>query len=185
VEEKAEKLKKPIIVAAVLFTALLFFYLVFEGDTPDEKAVLQGERFLSLKASDIREIKIVTREGLAFECAKDSGGAWHIVKGEKETTAEEKIDDFLEAMTTLVKIDHFSVNANLLDQYGLREPSAQITLTDLTQKTHDILVGDKTPDASTGVYVMSGNDNRVVILGAVLNWELFKLSSLFTVRVNH
>lgn len=61
----------------------------------------------------------------------------------------------------------------------MQEPTARITLTDLTQKTYEILVGDKTPSASTGVYVMLSDGSPVTILGAVLNWELYKLSSLF------
>lgn len=172
-------MKKPIFIAAILFVVLFLFYLIFEGDTPDPKGLPQGERFLPLKAADIHGVKIVTREGLIFQCVKDTDGSWNIVEGERKANAAEKINDFLEAITTLTEIDHFQVNAKGLDQYGLQEPATRITITDLTQKTYAILVGEKTPSASTGVYVMLHDTNRVAILGAVLNWELFKLSSLF------
>lgn len=172
-------MKKPIFIAAILFTVLFFFYLVFEEDTPDPKVLPQGERFLPLKASDIQGLRIVTREGLTLRCMKETDGSWDIINGERKVNAAEKINDFLEAITTLTEIDHFPVDETALNQYGLQEPATHITLTDLTRKTYDILVGDKTPDASTGVYVKPADNNRVAILGAVLNWELFKLSSLF------
>lgn len=174
-------MKKPIFIAAILFAVLSLFYLVFEGDTPDPKVLPQGERFLPLKASDIQGLRIVTREGLTFRCMKDTDGSWNIINGERKVNAAEKINDFLEAITTLTEIDYFQADKNekVLKQYGLYEPTARITLTDLTQKTYEMLVGDKTPAASTGVYVMLQDTNRIVILGAVLNWELFKISSLF------
>ena len=178
-EEKTEKLKKPILIAAVLFSVLLIFYLVFEGEPPDQEGPLQGERFLPLKTADIHGVQVTTREGLAFHCVKDTDGSWNIVEGEKGKKAAEKINDFIEAVTNLTEIDHFPVHSAMLSQYGLQEPTARITLTDLTQKTYQILVGDKTPSASTGVYVMFSDGGPVIILGAVLNWELYKLSSLF------
>lgn len=172
-------MKKPILIAAVLFSVLLIFYLVFEGGEQDQKGPLKGERFLPLKAADIHGVKVATREGLTFYCVKDTDGSWNIVTGEKKQRAGEKINDFVEAITNLTEIDHFPVHSTMLSQYGLQEPTARITLTDLTQKTYEILVGDKTPSASTGVYVMLSDSDRVTILGAVLNWELYKLSSLF------
>jgi hypothetical protein len=172
-------LKKLILITAALFAVLLLFYIVFEGEAPEQKGILKGERFLPLKAADIHGVKIVTREGLTFSCAKDSDGSWNIIEGEKKKNAFDKINDFLEAVTSITAIDDFPVNSAMLTQYGLQEPSMRITLTDLTQKTYEILVGDKTPSSSTGVYVMFSDTNQVSILGAVLNWELFKLSSLF------
>jgi len=177
-------LKKSILIAAVLFSVLLIFYVVFEAGTPDQEGPLKGERFLPLKAADIHGVKVTTREGLTFYCVKDTDGSWNIVEGEKKGKAGEKINDFVEAITNLTEIDHFPVHSTMLAQYGLQEPTAQITLTDLTQKTYEILVGDKTPSASTGVYVMLSDGGRVTILGAVLNWELYKLSSLFVFQDN-
>lgn len=172
-------MKKPILITAVLFTVLLLFYLVFQGDIPEQAGIPKGERFLPLKAADIHGLKIITREGLTFSCVKDNDGSWNIIEGERKKTAAEKINDFLEAITSITEIDHFPVPSTTLSQYGLQEPAMRITLTDRTQKTYEFLVGDKTPSASTGVYVMFSDANRVTILGAVLNWELFKLSSLF------
>jgi hypothetical protein len=172
-------LKKPILITAVLFMALLLFYLVFEGGPLENAGALKGEPFLPLKAADIHGVKIITREGLTFSCSKDTDGSWNIIEGERKATASEKINDFLETITAMAGIDDFPVNPTMLSQYGLQEPAMRITLTDLTRKNYEILVGDKTPSASTGVYVMLSDANRVTILGAVLNWELFKLSSLF------
>jgi hypothetical protein len=172
-------LKKLILITTALFAVLLLFYLVFEGDTPKQAGILKGERFLPLNAADIYGLKIVTREGLTFKCVKDTDGSWNIIEGERKAKAIEKINDFLEAITSITEIDHFPVHSNMLFQYGLQDPSLRITLTDRTQKTYELLVGDKTPSASTGVYVMLSDTNRVAIVGAVLNWELFKLSSLF------
>lgn len=172
-------MKKLILITAALFTVLLLFYLVFEGGPLENKGAIKGERFLPLKAADIQGLKIITREGLTFSCVKDTDGSWNIIEGERKATAGEKINDFLETITTMTGIDDFPVNPAMLPQYGLQEPSIQITLTDRTRKIYEILVGDKTPSASTGVYVMLSTADRVTILGAVLNWELFKLSSLF------
>lgn len=177
-------MKKLILITAALFAVLLLFYLIFESDTPEQPGILKSERFLPLNAADIYGLKIVTREGLTFRCLKDSDGSWNIIEGEKKAKAAEKINDFLEAITSITEIDHFPVHSVMLSQYGLQEPSLRITLTDRTQKTYELLVGDKTPSASTGVYVMLSDANQVVILGAVLNWELFKLSSLFVFQDN-
>ena len=172
-------MKRPILIVAILFTALLLFYLIFEGEAPNTQSAPVGERFLPLKATDIQGVNIVTREGLIFKCVKDSDGSWNVINGERKTNASEKINDFIEAITTLMAIDHFSVTSTELSQFGLQEPSTRITLTDLTQKTYDMLIGDKTPDDATGVYVKLADANEVAIMGAVLNWELLKISSLF------
>jgi len=173
-------LKKPILIASALFAALILFYFVFEVIAPEkEEGIFQGERFLPLKATDIYALDIVTREGLALKCVRASDGSWNILEGEKKDNASETIEDFLEAITIIPEIDTFTVAPDMLQQYGLQEPSLRLTLTDLTRKTYDILIGDKTPAASTGVYVNLSGSGRITILGAVLNWELFKLSSLF------
>ena len=172
-------MKKLILITATLFAGLLLFYLVFEGDAPEQAGVLQGERFLPLKTADIHGLKIVTQEGLTFKCLKDTDGSWNIIEGERKAKSSEKIHDFLEAITSITELDYFSVHSTMLTQYGLQDPSIRITLTDRTQKIYEVLVGDKTPTDSTGVYVKLADTDRIAILGAVFNWELYKLSSLF------
>ncbi|MBN1545594.1 MAG: DUF4340 domain-containing protein [Syntrophaceae bacterium] len=178
-------MKKSILITAALFAVLFLFYLIFEGKVPDTNGTQLGERFLPLKAADIQGVKIDTREGLTFKCVKDTDGSWTIIDGERKANAAGKINDFIEAITTLTEIDRFPVAAAELSQYGLQDPTTRVTLTDLTQKTYDFLIGDKTPAASTGVYVMLADSSQVTILGAVLNWELFKLSSLFVFKEEH
>lgn len=172
-------MKKLILITAILFAVLLLFYLVFEGDAPEQTAILKGERFLPMKAADIHGLKIVTQEGFTFKCLKETDGSWNIVEGERKAKSPEKINDFLEAITTITELDYFSVPSTTLSQYGLQSPSIRIILTDRTQKTYEVLVGDKTPSDATGLYVKLSDTDRIAILGAVLNWELYKLSSLF------
>jgi hypothetical protein len=177
-------LKKPILIAAALFALLFLFYLIFEGDAPEQNTAYQGVRFLPLKAAEVRELKINTREGLTFHCVKDTDNSWNVIAGERKAKASEKINDFLDSFTSLPQIDRIPLNANRLDQYGLHKPSSKVILTDLTNKTYEILIGDNTPITTTGVYVMLTDNNEVIILGAALNWELSKISSLFTFLEN-
>ena len=77
----------------------------------------------------------------------------------------------------LVEIEKFGVENIPLKTFGLENPTFRITLTDITDKTYQILIGDTNP-VRTSIYVKRAESPQVIIVGAVLNYELQKISPL-------
>lgn len=82
--------------------------------------------------------------------------------------------DFLHAVLDLAEILPIESGPSDLADLGLAPPRAVITLQGKRGPLAELLVGNRNP-AATGIYVQIGKGGRVVLSGAVLEWEIDKL----------
>jgi|SRR5579862_1624303 len=84
------------------------------------------------------------------------------------------IDDFLKTLSNLpILMDISSAQRNLAD-FGLAPPSGIIVLDTAENQTVVLQIGNHNP-ATTGVYVRSGQNGAVVLVGALVEWEFDNL----------
>lgn len=170
--------EKHILYAALILLALVSYYSFFEFGKNQEKPPYLGPPLLFLDYRDVKRIQIKTSEGKELICERNRG-EWNLIKGNKVEKWRSKIADFVSYLISAVEIDRFAVKSSQLGKFGLEDPPYKITVTDVTDKTYQLMIGDDTP-VRTCVYVKFVDYPEVIIVGALLNWELSKISSLFS-----
>ena len=164
------------ILLALILIVLVGYYVFFEGGTPPkETKILRGTPIYLIAPWDIKKVHVVTEDGDLL--AERDGEQWQLLKGKPVEGVTGKIDDFVTSLLMTVEIDKFPFDENLARECKLDNPSYTVTVTDITDKTYTLLVGGKTP-VGTCLYVMFADTPQIVVVGALLDYELGKLDSL-------
>jgi hypothetical protein len=178
VAEEAERLKeKHTLIVVLLLLGLVVYYSFFEShDSSKDRGKKIGPPLLALRPEEVKKIEINSLKGgeLIGEWKEKR---WSLLKGNEVGNWEATIDDFMVNLLILVEIEKFRVENTQLKNFGLENPALRITLTDITDKTYQILIGDTNP-ARTSVYVKRAESPEVIIVGAILNHELSKIVPL-------
>jgi len=173
------KEKHTLIVVLVLL-GLVIYYSFFENYASlKERERRPGPLIFELSPMEIKRIEIKRLDGGELIGERNQMRRWVLVKGNRAEQWESKVDDFIFNLLMLVEIDKFRVENSQLKNFGLENPGLRITLTDITDKTYQILIGNSNP-VRTSLYVKFVESPNVIITGAILNYELQKLNSLFT-----
>jgi len=85
------------------------------------------------------------------------------------------IDDLFEALATVHPLTTIDVEEEDATGYGFAEPRRLRLLDAQRRVLFDIEIGRRNP-ATTGLYVRLNGSDDVVLVGALLDWELAKLS---------
>jgi len=85
------------------------------------------------------------------------------------------IDDLLDALATVHPLTTIDVEATDATGYGFAQPRRLRLLDAQRRVLFDIEIGRRNP-ATTGLYVRLNGSDDVVLVGALLDWELSKLS---------
>jgi hypothetical protein len=96
-------------------------------------------------------------------------GAWTGVQ------RPEIVNDFLASLHEMSEIMTVQASQKDLVDYGLDPPTDSIELLLRQGAPINLLLGNRNP-SGTGIYVRIGRDGRVVLAGALLRWELEKLT---------
>ncbi|MFH0811392.1 MAG: DUF4340 domain-containing protein [Pseudomonadota bacterium] len=170
------KEKHILFLAAILFV-LVAYYMIFEFIAPPKKTGEDiGLPILLLDYYDVKKLEIRTSDGKELLCERIEGH-WNVIKGQKTEKWADKIADFVANFLRTVEIDKIPVQDAQLSIFGLEHPSYEITVTDITDKTYRLLIGDTTP-VKTSIYAKFVDSPHIIIVGALLNWELTKISPL-------
>lgn len=170
--------EKHILFAAVILFGLVVYYAVFEYGVSSEKVPEYiGPPILFLDYRAVKKIAVKTPDGKEF-IAERKEMSWDLVKGNKAEKWRSKVTDFVLYFISAVEIDKISAEEVQLSNYGLETPQYEVTLTDITDKTYQLAIGDTTP-VRTSVYAKFLDAPHIIIVGALLNWELSKLGPLF------
>ena len=171
--------EKHILIVAIILLLLISYYSLFEyGSSSKQQEKRPGPPLFALIPAEVNKVEIKNSNGQEF-IAKREGRRWVLVKGNQVEQWESKIKDFIVGLLMLVEIDRFKVENSQLKNYGLENPSYQITLTDITDKTYQLQVGNTNP-VGTSVYVKFTESPEVIIAGALLNWEISKVIPLLS-----
>ena len=171
--------EKHILFAAVILFGLVMYYAIFEYGVSSETALEDiGAPILLLDYRAVKKIQVRTHDGKEF-IAERREMSWELVKGNRAEKWRSKVADFVLYFISAVEIDKIPIEGVQLSKYGLETPLHEVTLTDITDKTYQLAIGDNTP-VRTSVYAKFLDSPHVIIVGALLNWELSKLDPLFT-----
>jgi len=167
--------EKHTLIIVLILLGLVVYYSFFEYNAVSKKkGGVIGTPLLAFSPEEVKkiEIKKITGDELIGE---REGRRWRLLKGNMIENWEPSINDFIVNLLTSVEIEKFRVENSELKNYGLETPAFQITLTDITDKTYQILIGDTNP-GRTSIYVKFAESPHVIISGAVLNYELQKIA---------
>jgi hypothetical protein len=163
--------EKHILALALILLALATYYSVFEADFATRKpGGPTGPPILLLHDSDVKRVEIQKADGRTIRCER-TGYNWRMVEGVETERWNETIEDFVAYFVSAPEVDKFSDSGLQLSEYGLDTPGYRITITDLTDKPYHLLVGNTTP-VGVAVYAKFAESPQVIIVGALLNWEL-------------
>ncbi|HJX30638.1 MAG TPA: DUF4340 domain-containing protein, partial [Thermodesulfobacteriota bacterium] len=165
--------EKHTLIVVLLLLGLVVYYSFFEShDSSKDRGKKIGPPLLALRPEEVKKIEINSLKGgeLIGEWKEKR---WSLLKGNEVGNWEATIDDFMVNLLMLVEIEKFRVENTQLKNFGLENPALRITLTDITDKTYQILIGDTNP-VRTSVYVKFVESPNVIITGAILNYELQK-----------
>ena len=171
--------EKHTLIVALILLGLVIYYSFFEFNAPSkEKEGKIGPPLLAISPGEVKKIEVKRMDGgeLTGEWKERR---WVLLKGNEVENRQMLINDFIVNLLMLVEIDKFRVENSQLKDYGLANPAFQITLTDITDKTYQLLIGDTSP-VRTSVYVKFPESPNVVIAGAILNYELKKIVPLLS-----
>ena len=165
------------VLLAVILILIVGYYALFEVDSPpEEMKTLRGESIYLIEPWDVKTVQVIADGGKEL-LAERQGDRWRIKEGKQIDGFEAKVDDFVANLLMTVEIDKFPFEENLLSECGLDNPSYTITITDITDKSYTLFAGDKTP-VGTCLYTRFADTPQIVVVGALLDYELGKVDSL-------
>ena len=169
--------EKHTLIVALLLLGLVVYYSFFEcHDSSKDRGKKIGPPLLALRPEEVKKIEINSLNGGELIGAWKEK-RWSLLHGNTVGNWEATIDDFIVNLLMTVEIEKFGVENIQLKNFGLENPAFRITLTDITDKTYQILIGDTNP-VRTSIYVKRAESSQVIIVGAVLNYELQKIAPL-------
>jgi uncharacterized protein DUF4340 len=124
-----------------------------------------GDPLVPFAPRDVEGVKL-SRDGVELAAHRTQNGWSGVAQGKT-------IDDFLDGIATLSRIMTIDIPADQLADHGLAPPRAVIDLEPKSGPPLAIRIGDRNPPA-TAVYVQLGGEERVVLTGALILWELEK-----------
>jgi hypothetical protein len=170
--------EKHTLIVALLLLGLVVYYSFFEYNASlKEKEIKPGPLVFELSPWEVKKVEIQRLDGGEFIGERTEGRGWILLKGNRIEQWESKVNDFIFNLLMLVEIEKFKVENSQVKNYGMENPAYKIILTDITDKTYQLLIGDSNP-VRTSVYVKFVESPNVIITGAILNHHLWKISPL-------
>jgi len=170
--------EKHTLIVALLLLGLVVYYSFFEYNASlKEREIKPGPLLFELSPGEVKRVEIQRLDGGELIGEQHERRRWILLKGNRIEQGESKVDDFIVNLLMLVEIEKFKVENSQLKNYGLENPAYKITLTDITDKIYQLLIGGSNP-VRTSVYVKFAESPNVIIAGAILNYELQKIAPL-------
>jgi hypothetical protein len=157
---------------AALYAIVLVLAALVWLTTPGPETAGEPRGLLNVESRDrVARLEWVEADR-RIELARDGRG-WSDEQGRRFDGGE--ADDLLEALATVHPLTTIEVAADEAAGYGLDRPR-RLRLLDAERRVlFDIAIGRRNP-AATGLYVRLNGSDDVLMVGALLDWELAKLS---------
>jgi hypothetical protein len=157
--------------ALVAVAALLVAYLLL---VPPPAPPQLPEVLLSVPAESVDEVAIVWPDGQLR--ARRTDGGWR--SDGSVLLPPDTVSDLLETFSTLRTMERLPGSDAMAD-YGLDAGATTLVASAAGAVVLSLRVGNRNP-AWTTVYVQRSGSNDVVVVGALLHWELEKLHAMAT-----
>jgi hypothetical protein len=129
--------------------------------TPVESTTV---KLLNLPEDQIQSFQIKKRGGETIQLQRN-GSKWLIAAPEPLRADPDAISSMLSTLSSLSSDRTVEEKAASMDQYGLTQPTMELSVTDKNNKSTRLLIGDDTP-ASSAVYAAIAGDARVFALSS-------------------
>ena len=153
-----------LIIATVLLAALigaLYWSNRHPASTETASASTPAApKILSVNESDLTKVDLHKSNGDQLALARNGSGAWEILAPKPMTADQSAVDSMLGTFSSLNSERLLDDKATDLSSYGLLKPSLEVDLTEKSNKSQKLLLGDDTP-AGGGTYAMLAGDPRV------------------------
>jgi hypothetical protein len=144
---------------------------LFERTRPVAPPAEAEPPLLAASAADVARVALAER-GTTLVASRAERG-WVDDAGRR--WPGDAVDDVVEAVVSLRPLMTVDSDPRLAEDYGLGPGATRLELDDRAGRRLVALdVGERNP-AGTALYVRRGDDRAVVLVGAVLAWELEKL----------
>jgi hypothetical protein len=169
-----------VLAIAVIATALYAWFDLRHGVPPQRDSAVEPSAapigttvkpLAEFAPENVAAIRL-RRGSLQVQLRREEGG-WTGVR------RPEVVNDFLANLHEMSEIMEVPASQKDLNDYGLDRPADSIELLLEEGAPIDLFLGNQNP-AGTGIYVRIGRDGRVVLAGALLRWELDKLTRALT-----
>jgi uncharacterized protein DUF4340 len=122
-------------------------------------------KILTLNQADITEVGIKKKGGEELTLAKNDAGKWQITAPKQLRADQDVVSSMLSTLSALNSDRLIEDKASNLDQYGLKQPSIEVDVTEKNKKSEKLLIGDDTPSGSAAYAAIAG-DPRVFTLAS-------------------
>jgi len=122
--------------------------------TPVETASV---KLLNLPEDQIQNIEIKKRTGETLQLQRNDS-QWQIIVPRLLRADPDAVSSMLSTLSSLTSDRTVEEKATKLDEYGLTQPTIELSIGDKNKKTTKLLIGDETP-AGTAVYAAIAGDS--------------------------
>jgi len=154
--------------------AVLVLYLV-AVDAPPAPPRPPEAPLLAVPAADATTVDLTWPDAHLHAVRRD--GAWHA--DDPAVLPAGMVDDLLAALATIRPIDTLTASATDATDYGFGSGGTTLVVSTRDAPVLRLQVGDRNP-AWTGIYVRRTGSMDVLLVGALLHWELEKLHTMAT-----
>jgi hypothetical protein len=158
-----------LLVAAVIFFILAGLLYWSEHRKPAEDTVKASAdappAILKLDSSSIARLDLKKKDTAPVVLAKGQSGKWEITDPKSFEADQDTVSSMLSTLSGLNSERLVEDKASDLKLYGLDRPAVEVDLTDKSNKTQRLLIGDDTPTGSA-VYAMLAGDPRVFTMAS-------------------
>lgn len=153
--------------ALVVVLAGLGAYIYFvdsqRTDTPTVEGEAAREKFFTVEADKINEIRL-TYKGQTALLRKDDSG-WKMIEPTAVEADPPEVLGLAQAISSIESVREVIQNPDNLAQFGLAEPQVVVEFKAEGGATGSFKLGNKNPQQSE-IYAVKGGDNRVVLVSS-------------------
>ena len=153
------------IVLAALSGALYWSNRHPAGETSTKSSFDAPPKILSLKEDDISRISLKKKGAEDLTLAKGDSGKWQITAPKPLGADQDAVATMLSTLSSLTSDRLVEEKAADPAQYGLAQPSLEITVTTKDNQSHQLLLGDDTPSNNAAFAKLAG-DSRIFTIAS-------------------
>ncbi|HEX6503192.1 MAG TPA: DUF4340 domain-containing protein [Terriglobales bacterium] len=169
-----------LIIAMVLLAALVgaLYWSNRHPESSETASALTpaAPKILSVNESDLTKVDLRKNNGDQLALARNGSGAWEILAPKPMTADQSAVSSMLGTFSSLNSERLVEDKAADLASYGLSKPALEVDLTQKTNKTQKLLIGDDTP-AGNGAYAMLAGDPRVFTIASYTKTSIDKTAN--------
>ena len=120
---------------------------------------------LKLDESAIAKVELKSKDSQPIVLARNSSGAWQIDQPKPLPADQAAVNGAISSLASLNAERLIEDKATDLKPYGLDRPAVEVDVTEKTNKTQKLLIGDETP-AGSAVYAMLSGDPRIFTMAS-------------------